>query len=515
PKGKERRITAYRWHIDDPIPFKKSLKMTIERRSFMAAYDPATGVRHSYDFKYRPDYWSSVAFWYQKGIAEKLWDIPPYKERILPEIWIEPTHMLNQVRTSPGLKPRRLYNRTCNLKRFFYIRNDKVGAWFELPVTVKKKGRYALSIIPNLYKEHGVWKISLVKPDGKSIVLDKAFDMFDYRVSRAEDWPENFEHGTTIESSLGVYNLEPGKYAFRFECVGANPQTRHPKTGEFGKGYSIGLDALNMRLLPIEHPYAWIQDYLKKEKALFTKRIQTAVGTVQKLEGAINAYRRAKGVYPKSLDDLAGSKYWEGDKIPRDPWGQKYRYRAPGVMNPWGFDVWSIHGRSQNPVYWIGNWKKPFKAGEGLKDAIVLEGEQLQKAFRGSNDVSATPQRVSSWRNAPTSDRAALLIRFKKTGDSAEVRLPKDIPSGNYELSLAVPTSWDFGIVSWTLGNTTIAPKLDTYTDTIGATALPPVKVKLTDDPSSRVLKVKVLGKSEFSPGFYTGLDAIVLRPCK
>jgi hypothetical protein len=85
PKGKERRITAYRWHIDDPIPFKKSLKMTIERRSFMAAYDPKTGVRHSYDFKYRPDYWSSVAFWYQKGIAEKLWDIPPYEEGSCPK----------------------------------------------------------------------------------------------------------------------------------------------------------------------------------------------------------------------------------------------------------------------------------------------------------------------------------------------------------------------------------------------------------------------------------------------
>ena len=413
PKGKERRITAYRWHIDDPITFKKSLKMTIERRSFMAAIDPKTGVRHSYDFKYRPDYWSSVAFWYQKGISEKLWDIPPYEERILPEIWIEPTQMLDKITTSEGLHPKRLYNRTCNLKRFVYIRNDKIGSWFELPVSIQKQGRYAISIIPNLYKEHGVWKISLVGPDGQETVLDNGFDMWDYRVSRAEDWPENFEHGTTIESTLGVQNLKPGEYRFRFECVGANPLTRHPESGEFGKGFSIGLDAMNLRLLPIEHPYAWIQEYLENEKTLFAKRDKLAADTVKKLHEAIQSFKRDKGSYPSCLHDLIVSGHWKDATIPRDPWKQEYRYRAPGILNPWSFDVYSVHGRSQRPSSWIGNWISPFKSGQGL-DAIVLEGEDLKDNVHAADGVRPICQKISSWRNSPVSDGSVLFFAFTK-----------------------------------------------------------------------------------------------------
>ena len=109
PKGEERRITAYRWHIDDPIPFKTSLKVEIERRSFIAVTDPETGKRRTYDFKYRPDDWSSVAFWYQKGIAPVTWPLPPVEERLLPEVWIEPSQLVDQCRaTDPTRFARRL-----------------------------------------------------------------------------------------------------------------------------------------------------------------------------------------------------------------------------------------------------------------------------------------------------------------------------------------------------------------------------------------------------------------------
>jgi hypothetical protein len=101
PKGDERRITAYRWHIDDPIPFKKSLKVEIERRSYIYVTDPATEKGTSYDFRYRPDYWSSVAFWYQRGIAEPMWAFPRGGERMLPEVWIEPSRIVDQA-SPPG-----------------------------------------------------------------------------------------------------------------------------------------------------------------------------------------------------------------------------------------------------------------------------------------------------------------------------------------------------------------------------------------------------------------------------
>ena len=56
------RITAYRWHIEDPIPFTNSIVANIERRSFVAVDGEL------YPFLFRPDLYSSVAFFYHDGV---------------------------------------------------------------------------------------------------------------------------------------------------------------------------------------------------------------------------------------------------------------------------------------------------------------------------------------------------------------------------------------------------------------------------------------------------------------
>ena len=58
--------TVYRWHIQDPIPFQKSLKFTIEHG-------------HAND---RSDNWSSVAFWYQEEPHAPFPALPPVEERL-------------------------------------------------------------------------------------------------------------------------------------------------------------------------------------------------------------------------------------------------------------------------------------------------------------------------------------------------------------------------------------------------------------------------------------------------
>jgi len=509
PKGDERRITAYRWHIDDPIPFKKSLKFEIERRSFMAAKDE-NGVKYSVDFKYRPDYWSSVAFWYQKGIAEPLWEFPPVEERVMPEVWIEPAQMdLAKVRTSPGLRPRQMSNRTCNLKQYFYVRNDKVGSWIDFPLTIPTRGRYAASVFANLYKEHGVWKITVRGPSGE-IVLNPGLDFWDYRVSRKEDWPENFEHGTTIEIKLGVHHLQPGDYTVRFECVGANPLTRHPETGEFGKGMSIGLDAINFRLMPIEDPHRWIQDYLVKEKALFDGWKREARDTVNALSQAVDAYRAERGRYPASLDELVQGNYVKDSQIKLDPWHQPYCYRVPGLVRPWAFDVWSRHGIERDPREWIGNWRSPLVLARELpaSEGIVLEGEDLT-ATRGATTV----QRIAAYGDAPFSGGKILLVRLQGPGDSAEVALPESVPDGRYEVYLLAATAWDYGRCQWSLGGVPLGGPLDAQSPEIGKTAAPKAVVELTG--KSKTLRIESVGKSDYATGYYAGLDAIVLRPVK
>ena len=55
------RVTAYRWHIPDPVTFHKSLKVSFEHRG--SVYTDAG--QHLGQFIERADWISSVAFWYQ------------------------------------------------------------------------------------------------------------------------------------------------------------------------------------------------------------------------------------------------------------------------------------------------------------------------------------------------------------------------------------------------------------------------------------------------------------------
>ena len=64
------RMTAYRWHLVDPIPFQKSLRFEIEHKGWTFNADGAVKS----GFGERVDLMSSVAFWYQEGIAP---DQPP------------------------------------------------------------------------------------------------------------------------------------------------------------------------------------------------------------------------------------------------------------------------------------------------------------------------------------------------------------------------------------------------------------------------------------------------------
>src|SRR5712692_7193695 len=73
------RLTGYRWHVPDPIPFNKSLWAGIEHTGW--TYNPDGSLRSGSEE--RPDYFSSTAFWYQKGVNEDLLEAP-YGEARLP-----------------------------------------------------------------------------------------------------------------------------------------------------------------------------------------------------------------------------------------------------------------------------------------------------------------------------------------------------------------------------------------------------------------------------------------------
>jgi hypothetical protein len=62
------RVTAYRWHVTDPVRFRKSLKVAIEHKGSIFT-DAGVQVASSDE---RPDWLSSVALWYQTPALDGL-----------------------------------------------------------------------------------------------------------------------------------------------------------------------------------------------------------------------------------------------------------------------------------------------------------------------------------------------------------------------------------------------------------------------------------------------------------
>ena len=277
PRAPDARVSAYRWHIADPILFKKSLKFQIERRGFvMNSRGEVVSPSAS-----RPDYWSSVSFWYQDTIAEPWCEFPPYKDRVNPEIVLHLPRVVKTIRHSKGVELEvNPYNRATYTKPWFRAKNDTVGAWIEIPFQIKEPGRYAMSLFQHLREDNGIWKVLI---DGKEIhkagesqiaggyrvsmvnqlppeKINKTLDFFNvFRFNEHED----YIYGQRRERKIGLFHFEPGEHTLRLVCVGSNPASAHPETGKFR--YNLTADVLSLRKLPFENLDAWVEEAAKEE----------------------------------------------------------------------------------------------------------------------------------------------------------------------------------------------------------------------------------------------------------
>ena len=513
PNGEDCRFTAYRWHVRAPVTFRKSLKVEIERRSFTGVTNPETGEYERYDFKYRPDFCSSVAFWYQKTIAEPFCRLPPVEERINPEIFLETAGMADEIKTSPAVRAYRHSNRVCNLKRGLYVDNARVGGWFEVPCRVEQEGKYSISVFQCLYRTGGIWKVTLQGPDAET-VLDPAMDFYDPYLARKENRPENFLYGTWFETKVGIHKLAPGDYTFRFECVGANPLSRRARDSN-DPGLNCRLDGISLRRFPWDDLYGQVHRYLAEEKKRFAEMIAAAGKTVAALDAAVKRFRLDTGEYPRGLDELLtrpkrlADAAYQGPyvkAIPPDPWTQSYRYACPGKFNPDGFDVYSVHGNSRDPSLWIGNWPNPFH----LQGA--LEGEDL-KVTAKSEGVTVTHQKVGIASFPPLSRGRLLFVRLRRKGDSIDLALPPSVKPGTYVLRLRLVTSRDYAVVRASFNGAALGRPVDTYTPKIDtkSVVLGPVDVK----SQANTLRLQAVDRSPASTGYCAGVDALVLVPAR
>jgi hypothetical protein len=244
---------CYRWHVLDPVNFTRSLKVTMEHKGNRALGEDAWYIE-------RPDFFSSIAFWYQIGEPMPFGRLPSWHERRVP--W-EIHHLVRSfrgARASDGSKV------AVSTTGFFGGRPALVwsgmaaDAGLLLPFTVTIEGRFALRL--TAFCGAGLYDIEL---DGAAAV-----ERVDFSAEEESDL------------LLGTHALKAGEHTLGFRAVNA------------ADAGSLNLELLRLLALPPEATREPKTDY----EGHF---IRLGIGR------AVYAYRLAYDALPDSLETLVAA----------------------------------------------------------------------------------------------------------------------------------------------------------------------------------------------------------------
>ncbi len=241
------RMTAYRWHLLDPVPFTKTLKFEIEHKGW--TYNQDGAVKSA--FGERTDLMSSVAFWYQEGIAR---DQPPvpYGAARLPQgnaRQIEVENSLAQVNPKQGktsLVPDLFWSKDVIL-----FEAEGKGSQLEVPFEVPEDDVYELYTELAQASDYGIYTVLL---DGKppvSLQLEHE--------PGADVRPQTQFDAYALETYVGAAyqvgwpRLTQGRHTLTYVCLGKNAAS---------SGYNLGVDNI---VLARTGPAAWVDAFKVKE----------------------------------------------------------------------------------------------------------------------------------------------------------------------------------------------------------------------------------------------------------
>ncbi|MHC4640756.1 MAG: glycoside hydrolase family 172 protein [Planctomycetota bacterium] len=211
--------SAYRWHINDPIVFKKSIRFTIEHFGWMSPDENPDYKSNSWNE--REDDYSSVAFWYQTGRPTFKARAPHAKDRALPSL-----DNIIYAKDFTGKK----YHGTGDTvtqqlplyteKQLLYKPPTAEGTWIEIPFEIKKKEPKRLLLVMTRSYDFGKYQAYL-----NGIKLGDVMDLYNDQI-------------TSREHHLLDFWPDPGKYTLRLECVGKNTSSA---------GYYLGIESVRLR----------------------------------------------------------------------------------------------------------------------------------------------------------------------------------------------------------------------------------------------------------------------------
>lgn len=222
------RLTGYRWHVPDPVPFTKSLWAGIEHTGW--TYNEDGTLRSGSEE--RPDYFSSAAFWYQKGVNEDLPE-PPYGDARLPlgnaqQIAVEDS--LAEVTSEKG---KASVQREVDWgKDLLFFDAEGPGSRINVPLDIPEKGRYEIVARIAQAPDYGDYYALL---DGKPTNLDNRKPETSEIPSTGPEVFHNYlpEIYVAVDRPLGWLDLEKGRHTLSFICVGRDGRS---------SGYNLGIN---------------------------------------------------------------------------------------------------------------------------------------------------------------------------------------------------------------------------------------------------------------------------------
>jgi len=216
------RSTAYRWHIPDPVPFTRSLRVELEHKGSQTFPDGKVD-----GFIERDDLMSSVAFWYQTEPHQPWPALPagperlPFREQVL----LVGYQAVPAAKGSmPAIEVQSVGGATDNQQLWF--KPTEANAWLEVPFTTDTELTSELWVRLTHSWDYGTYR---VRVDGREA---GTFDLWNANV-------------TPTPHKLGTHTLKAGTHTLRFECVG-----KADKSG----GYFFGLDTLTARVPVYSRP---------------------------------------------------------------------------------------------------------------------------------------------------------------------------------------------------------------------------------------------------------------------
>ena len=230
------RLTGYRWHVPDPVPFTKSLWAGIEHTGW--TYNEDGSLRSGSEE--RPDYFSSTAFWYQKGVNEDLLE-PPYGEARLPlgnaqQIAVEDS--LAQVTAEKG---KASVQREVDWgKDLLFFEAEGQGSRINVPLEIQEAGRYEIVARIAQAPDYGDYYALL---DGKPTNLDNRQAATSEIPSTGPEVFHNYlpEIYVAVDRPLGWLDLEKGRHTLSFVCVGRDGRS---------SGYNLGINDVVLERIP-------------------------------------------------------------------------------------------------------------------------------------------------------------------------------------------------------------------------------------------------------------------------